>query len=152
MRVEGTFESKAIGHARNPAGWVGPGTITLSDQALILDGKVRGSGLPSLCAFLGFAIGIAVSLAIGFQVRRVAAVAIGGLFLGAALGARLARARPRRVEIPWTRMKKPKLANGKLTFLSRAAPRGEVTFAVGDANLADALRGRLASAGVLPAT
>jgi hypothetical protein len=151
MLVEGTFESKAIGHTRNPAGWVGPGTITLGDQALILDGKVRSSGLPSLFAFLAFAIAAAVSLALGFTFRRVGAISIAALLAGAASGARLARAKPRRVEIPWTRMKKPKLANGTLTFLSRTAPKGEVTFAVGNAGLTDALRGRLASAGVLPA-
>lgn len=148
MKIEGTFVSEALGRTQKPAGWVGQGAVTTDETGLILEGMARSNGLISLLAFLGFALGIAGSVALGFEARATAIAGVGLLFAGAAAGANLTKAKELRVHIAWNSIKKPRLVETSFVFISHVAPKGQVTFVLGTPSEAVDLQNALGHEGI----
>lgn len=131
------FYAPTIGVANVPMGLTGPGQVEHTADGLVITAKMHSKNAASVFGCLGaivsFGGGIALMIALGLEPTRgvgrlVIAVIIGGFFASIALGRVLFPPKVTTVTIPWAKVKSLGIEEQRVTFVSKAKPKGQVWF------------------------
>ena len=132
LQFDGEFFTPGMGRVHQPIPFGGEGHCGVLEEGLLVHGhKTSSSSLLMLLAFVViFVGGISLSIAFGISAEFMGGLIVAALFaVNRALGKRKASGELLEITIPWDKIKKVELLDGKVVLtVKKFKPKGELYF------------------------